>query len=317
MACVTKADVVILDKEKSSEVFQSVVLAWGRREKDFIKFEPPERKLRPKHIEYGSREHALWILACGHWSRSGQQANQAIGLVAQFAEKYPHFLDPLAKRSKRQWKEFIRYMLPTFPFNEAEKMRRLRHWLRTLEYLKFYGGDPRNIFHLINLSGDIREEIIDRLTDFPGVAHKIAQLTAQWFQEVDWPDESEFWDCFNKVPVSAIDIWLMRLVYQLGLVVEYTSEHRDRIGRPISDQIVEICSEHGIDHRALIQALWHIGARICALARRKKEPKRGSWCGSHCPVSRFCICIVPANEEKEGRGELCWSLAERRMVLLI
>lgn len=312
------AHIVKLKKERARMVFKAIIKAWENGEKDFANHTPPERKLRPKMIAEGTREHRLWIFTAGHFSRSGQTADQVIGSVAYFAENFPHFLDPLAKRTRRQWKEFCRYMLPRFPFHEKERWIRLKSWITSLEILKFYGGDPINIFYSIDLTQPeekIREEAIARLEDFPGVAQKIAQLIAQWFQEVDWHEMPEFWESFNQVKVSAADIWLMREMKQFDLIEDASSQNRDTISRPISDQIVEICIADGLDHRILIQALWHIGSRICALARKKKAQKRGSYCFHHCPASQFCTSIVPANKERAGRGDIPWDLAEPRLVL--
>lgn len=319
---------VLLDEKKTVGVLQRVRDLWLERKRYFANAWPPERRLMSSAIVRGSLLHARYLFLSACLSRSGKSADQVVRVASFLAESYPHLLDP---ETDREHPDFIGVFLPLFPFAREKQEERLRDWLNCLRILgDKYGGDPRNIFLGINCRDlwAARAEVIRRTTEFPGVGHKIGQMMGIWFQEVAWKQDHSYWKRFRKVPLVAIDIWWMRLVWQAGLVVSFLTDHRDAIDEILSDQVAWLCLKYRIDHVPVAQGMWWVGAGICSTFRRRHllypkeakgqqvieglteagrlKAKAVDYCRLHCPLDAECTCVVLRSDERDNRGIVGW-----------
>lgn len=168
-----------------------------------------------------------------------------------------------------------------------------------------YDDDPRQIFWQ---NGENRERLVKQITrDFPGIGQKIAQMTVGFFYEWSMKYDRPLFETVmsHLEPCLAIDIWWMRLVWQLGIVTHYSSTDRDQISEPISDYLSRLCREEGLDWWAIGQAMWHVGSKICNAQRALADHFMArKTCLSLCPLVGFCQGIVPANTKYiDGLGD--------------
>lgn len=308
---------IILHEQKTVEVLEYLASEWKSPKGYFQNVVPPERRFLPDGIKIGSRDHARFLFFAGWMSRSGQQANQAISISKKIFDQYPHLIDPNVERSHP---DFNLILYPLLPFDDKERSKRLNGWIECLSILRDkYLGDPRSICFELKTNDPLtaREQIIERMTEFPGIGHKIGQLIGGWFQEVDWKGEGDkkFWQNFRRIPMVAVDIWWLRLIKQLDLVSYYRSDHRDMISRPVSDQISWFCFKHDIPHMSAAQAMWWTGAGICNSLKNKSGSKANFHCHYCCPLDQFCVKVVIHNKEMKGRGLVGYDEAIPRVSL--
>lgn len=300
--------VIEFDRERAIVIFRDLAARWQHCEPPFNtdKFVSPERKYHPKGVVQGSIEHAHFLFFGGWLNRNGKTATELFRDARKIAEQSPWIIDPRDERSMER--ERFDLLERVIPFASHEKYTgRVDWWYRDCMGLlrDKYDGDPRNIFLTAELTGDWRSDrelLLSRLKAFFGTGPKIAQLIMLFFQEVDWLDNHQHrWDKVRRVPSIAADMWVMRLMRQLNIVVSWESDISTKISSEISDFICEICYEEDIPHTHLIQALWHNGAVICGRMRPKDQTAARPFCHSVCPLSKTCSGIVPANYVSNGR----------------
>lgn len=307
------------DEERTVKICRHIAASWRDKSKALNGQISPEVTHLPHTIKYGSLDHARYLLFIGWLSRSGKTADEVISAGARIAIHEPWLLthQGISAHTEGEYKRIMRSMVP---YAETHNQKDLYLWwgecCKTVAG-KPFNGDLRTIFlrHTSVTSKDdrwkVREMIIDDLSSLKGIAHKIAQLIAIWVQEVAWDDTHTIkWNRIRRVPFIPVDLWCMRLVYMSGMVTGFTGDHRDRIGRPISDYLSKVCLEHDFSHTDLAQGLWHIGARIHA-----KMPRNGNqiqYCRDECPLDDYCTRIVKADKVNRQRGLIGWKTAKRR-----
>lgn len=314
-----KLRAVEFDEERTVTVCRLIATSWREKSKALNGQISPEVTHLPPSIEYGSLDHARYLLFIGWLSRSGKTADEVIKAGARVALREPWLLtyQGISEHSDAHYASIMKSMVP---YAETQNQKDLYLWWResckTVEE-KPFNGDLRTIFlrHTSVISKSdrwkVREMIINDLCRLKGIAHKIAQLIAIWVQEVAWDDNPIKWNRIRTIPFIPVDLWCMRLVYMSGMVTGFTGDHRDRIGRPISDYLSKVCLEYDISHTDLAQGLWHIGARIHA-----KMPRNGNqtqYCHDQCPLHDYCMRIVNADPDNRQRGLIGWHSAVPRL----
>ncbi|MCX6808519.1 MAG: hypothetical protein NTW50_02535 [Candidatus Berkelbacteria bacterium] len=309
---------IVFDKEKARADAQVIAAAWLRRSEWLPRWLPPEIQFHPVNVQKGSKLHACFLFLSGYVSRSGQSANQAIGKASELTLKFPELVLPekSLQPSLELWPELNRLIA----FSKQDP-KRVEGWVENLGRIRNeFGSDPRNIFLDLNFDQTDKESIwaarnvlIDRIDGFYGIAHKIAQLLIPWFQAVDWDYRQDEWQKTRLIPAVPVDHWLMRQTKQWAWVLEYGSDSRDHISRPISDFLSRICLDDELSWYDFAQGCWHISARICSQHRRlrfQNTTRSRQWCVDHCPAFSFCQGHVPANRAKTNRGSILWDSFE-------
>lgn len=321
--------VVRFREERTAEFCCVVTKAWEKRTGYLQGLQPPEEMFHPEGIAKGSRDHSLYLWLVAWLSRSGKSANQVMRIAQQIMVETPELADPLRcpviselpRTDPRR-----RLLIDAIPFAESDRgeaYNRLRWWDETMAVLRDqYEGDIRNLMltQTARLQrGHVwaaREELIGRLCAMKGIGHKIAQLAIMWYQTVDWEDSPDDWALLQQVPAVAVDVWLLRLVRQCGCIAGYRSDHRDRVGRPVSDYLSRILWKQKLDHIAFGQGAWHIQARIHRRWQLNGDPvNQARLCYQGCPVQSLCYGDVPANAELYSRGSIGWKNVVPRPVL--
>lgn len=307
---------VKFDYERTRVVCQLAHDAWVYRTQPeyedlalaFRSFTPPEQRMCPEFIKVGSLKHAQWLFFVAWLNRSGKTAEEVFRMGNEIARDHFWMINPAVERVTKKFRAAIGKAVP---FGELEP-KRVDWWIQCKELLRTrYNSDPRNIFMDLPIGEsheDImlaRAELIRRFEEFMGIGHKIAQLTVIWFTNVEWPKNRRYWRFLQRIPMIPADLWILRMVRQLGLVEEYSTDHRDEVSRIVADELSYQCLVHGWSAHDLAQALWHAGAKVCAYVPRNIE-KRGKYCFHRCPVHQHCAGPVRADPEQKNRGSMGW-----------
>lgn len=307
---------LVMNNRRTVRVLKRAAYAWENRLLAFSTMVPPEIEHMEDGIESGTREHAMGVFLAGYFSRSGKLADDVIPKAYRLLVERPELADP------RQMKENFsaedrEYIAELIAFAKRDP-KRIDHYIITLKTLRDkYDGDPRNIFLTlprVNSLMKARKLLVDRLSSkgFPGIGHKIAQLIVIWFQDTEWPeitDHPEYsikWEWIRKIPAFPVDIWMMRLVRQFDLVVEWKTDHRDRVSKLIAEFFSEVCYRHKISRSMAAQGLWHAGSRLCNRSRQKSDVKKSVHCKTRCPFYDFCIGVMQTDKDLRGRGSIGW-----------
>lgn len=294
------------DMERSELVFGALAKRWGEGSFAFNHLTPPEREYLPQAIEQGSLQHAWWLFFTGWLSRQGFSAKQVFtGAQYILEERGTDLIDPnmVGMLTVHDYEEIKGIV----PYGYQEPHRVEVWWRECLMVLRDeHKGDPRNLLLTLDLKQplpQLRHDMMKRFKRFKGkgIGHKIAQLTIGWFQETEWPQHKKKWRQIRRIPVVAVDLWWMRMVYQLGLIADFRSDITTKISQPLADYVCQVCMEAGINHNHLAQAMWHLGKDYCARARTRSRSLRGDYrqiCAA-CPAHDYCLGIVPTNSHDE------------------
>jgi hypothetical protein len=298
-------DVVTLDEQRSIEVFSQVTDLWEKGLPPFDRYTSPEVFHLPDIVEVGSRMHACWLFFYGFLNRFGRTAEELGVDAREIVEESPCLIDPLDPLSHDI--SLYKPLVNVIPLAVGET-HRVDWWIEAMGRLRQqYNGDPRQIFFPSNFALPLfeqRDMLIDRMCQFPGIKHKIGQMILGWMQETEWTDAPHrdivLWqrshpNSLRRIPVIAIDRWLMRLIYQLGLVTEYQSDISTAISRELSDKLCTICHQNNINHNHLGQALWHVGSKICNANHLGGRRQYRHVCHTLCPLKKWCNGRVPSN----------------------
>jgi hypothetical protein len=215
-------------------------------------------------------------------------------------------------RSRNSFHDILNGLLP---FDEKTKLERAGQWMGNLKVLHdAYRSDPGNIL----LSAEPKNgDLVKALEKpFKGIGHKIAQLIILWFQDVNWPDNQEQWQKIRQVHVGVADIWVLRLLYQFGILKEWPNDHHNHASKVFAEFISYVCQKYELDFSALSQAFWHIGSDICGNRKSSRQyantGKRDSFCYNNCPANDLCSCIVYSSTYKDD-GRIGWDQAIPRL----
>ena len=304
-----------------------IVESWQNRSNWLKNPNPPEVQNQPSGIGIGSREHANYLLIAGALSRFGKTADEVIGLAKILAEEFSNLIDPLLFPPTLSTYQ-LEILNKAFQFGNENGVR-IKGWFNNLQIIRDeFDGDPRNLFlgiypedSKVESIMEARKSFITRFVRFYGFQHKITQLVIPWFQVVPWeeypgsPGTKEEWGLMRLIPAIPVDHWFMKMTRQFGWVKGWKSDHRDRIARPISDHLCQICLEEGYNCHDFAQAMWHIGARFCADGRKMCNPDRFRTHCFNCPADKFCLGVVPTNW-KYRNGRANWNLMLPRVKTL-
>jgi hypothetical protein len=300
-----------LDEDHCIKVFSHVTDLWEKGLPPFDRYTSPEVFHLPDNVQSGTRMHACWLFFYGFLNRFGRSAEELGVDAREIVEKSPYLIDPLDSRSCDSTP--YQPLTKIIPLAVGET-HRVDWWIGAMDRLRWqYEGDPRHIFFPLNFRlplFDRRDTLIERMCQFKGIKHKIGQMVLGWMQETEWSDkphvEIDLWQrdhptSLRRIPVIAVDRWLMRLVYQLGFVVEYETDISTAISREISDKLCTLCYEHNINHNHLAHALWHVGAKICNANHLGSRQQYRHICHAFCPLIKWCAGLVPSNYRLDKR----------------
>jgi len=307
------------DCDTAAVVCKSWADAWENRTYGFANMHPPEIRHQPKEIEYGSLMHAMYLFFVGWNNRSGKTAEKAISQCSTVCLDHPEVLNPATGLAESYQDELRRILTPIIPFAHTDP-KRINWWRNTLKLLEKYDGDPR-ILILRNLNLDQspmenRDRLIKVMTlagkhrDKPvGMKHKIAQLILLWLQDIQWKGNDREWEFFRQIPFYCVDIWIMRLVYQFGMIKSFTYDKRDGISEDLSEDLSLACHNAGLSCYDSNQGAWHIGNGLCQWRPKTSALAAERHCALVCPSYELCQCHVPPNKENHSRGSMCYDLA--------
>ena len=304
------------DQERAGTVCSYLAQAWRNQEKFYSQCVQPEVIFLPSEIEYGSLDHALFLFAFAEINRAGNSTAIAMEKGAPLFAKYRWMIDPNKQFNRKIFeKEMVKvmsYVSTTTPKGIEEFDRRIQGWRDNLNRLrKYYDGDPRNIFFN---SERTRQSLIGEIMKFYGFGHKVSQLMIIWFQDINWPENQNDWVEINQIPAIPADMWVERAINNLGILVDWSCDHREAASLPVSDFLVDVCIKYEIDWSDLSQALWHLGSTIC-----KKVPKHRSrvYCSGRCPAYDMCEKrTIGSLHTRHNKGRLRWDKPEPHHRLL-
>ncbi|AKM82782.1 TPA: hypothetical protein DD449_00400 [Candidatus Berkelbacteria bacterium] len=294
-----------VDEDRMVEVVIRIAELWQLYKCSPYYQKPPEERFSSPNIKYGSREHALQLFCMGQLSRSGKKATEVISKVADIMQNRRHLLNP-----HTSLKRFIEDMTPIVPFGETHP-EYIKNWKNNLIRLHTdYDGDPRKIFYNLK-PGDPMEqrlELMERLCDFDGIAHKIAQLIIIWFQAVSWRTHKADWETASKIPAVPVDVHALRKAFELGVITSSDTEYKDAIALLLSTDYCQVCLDHNISWVDFSQGGWWLSADICAKAPKHNLQKRAFYCAQNCGMRPYCKGRIKYDEDRRRRGHIGFDL---------
>lgn len=304
---------LVMDVVRTDKVLTLAAYSWQNRLLSFSTMESPEIWHLLDEIRPGSRMHSVAIFLASLFSRSGKLADDVIPKAFRLLVERPDLADP--RKVRKVFRPEDRYLLEELIAFAKDDPARVEGFIMSMRILKEkYDGDPRNIFLSLSPIEDLmqaRRMLIGAFEEFPGIGNKIAQLAIVWFQDTDWSpargvrNHREQWEWIRKIPAMPVDIWILRLTRQLGLVRKWESDHRDRVTDRISEFYSERCLEGSINWSLASQALWHAGSRLCGRLP-ENDDRRSLFCFKNCPFYDFCRGVMGTNAKLRGRGKLGW-----------
>ncbi|MDD3773671.1 MAG: hypothetical protein PHW50_00050 [Patescibacteria group bacterium] len=301
------------DNERAIEIFKYAVWAWENKILGYGKMKQPEVVYMPDFIKYGSVDHRRWIFFGAAINRYGQASNRAMPKFSKSIVLDPRLIDPMSDFENLDYHQLLSGVMGFVSINSElgrEGKLRIDGWRHNLKILRDqYDGDPGEIILRAERS---REGVISALSNFYGIASKVAQLAAIWYQDVAWQYCEKDWKEIREIEMMPVDLWILRFMRQWDIVINWDTDQHDAVRLPTSEFIAKICHDYNINHSRLSNAFWHAG-QICV--KRPMDPYSvGSYCYVECPFNRYCKRICTGSMYKVD-GTMNWNYAFPRLTL--
>lgn len=342
---------ITVNHQQAEKVLGKMVTLFKNNEFPFDRaIKPQAAEFLPKKMVWKSTQHARFLFYSCLYMRGAIKSYDAILKLTKIYERYPRLFNPryYRKYSKKS-KSFLRFRRST---NKAKHLLRqqlsdvigyqseqnTRFWIEnSLELLRYWKGDPKKIFSMINDENRFSEDIYHNLCHkiiksfkdprpdnlqksdqgFKGFKEKMASMLAYFFVDAGMFPTFHF--------PAPIDFHLLRLMGQHEVLVikgypdGVQSEKVLKLGREVS---TTFCKAHNITTENLADALWLFSSTLCTYNpnnyqykfdtdkkvvinkgpikwTKAKERSYKNSCGC-CPISETCVWNIPPSPYYDG-----------------
>jgi hypothetical protein len=215
----------------------------------------------PQSLEWGSREHALFLFAVCYWMRGGIQSATAIRALTKLYGMVPGLFLPESGEPIETLVLAAIFKVVGLGFN-AEQIADI--WKDNLARLsKTWGGDPRNIFSGIATYEEACERIQNKgKKGFRGFQEKMVSMLTYFYMDAGIVDRWHF-----PIPV---DFHVLRTVFAHGIVTADESDSSNGNGfytKPILAEVrklfMDYCVANDVDPLRLCDAVWLYSGLMC------------------------------------------------------
>jgi len=253
----------IIDRNKADAVFARLLDAYLRKEYPYDQADaiPPQvRENLPETLEWGSREHALFLFAVCYWMRGGIESHTAIRQLTRLYDLERDIFSPLGGSISEATDLAQKFRSVGLGFN-AEEIGRM--WKKNLAKIAhFYGGDPRIIFSGIKTYEEACERIQNKKgRGFLGFQEKMVSMLIYFYMDAGIIDRWNF-----PIPV---DFHVLRTVFAHEIVVADPSEFNGNgfFTKPILAAVRNLfqsyCIKNDVDPLVLCNAVWLHSGLMC------------------------------------------------------
>ncbi len=252
-----------IDRVKAGAIYSRLLDAYFRKEYpyDQSKATPPQiRENIPQLIEWGSREHALFLFAVCYWMRGGIKSHTAIRQLAELYNAENAIFLPESETTLTAEGLSASFRSVGLGFN-ADEIGGI--WKENLKKLTdLWNGDPRTIFSNISTY----EEACDRIQNkkgngFRSFQEKMVSMLTYFYMDAGIVDRWHF-----PIPV---DFHVLRTVFAHEIVIADTCEFNGNgfYTKPILAAVRTLfqsyCVENNVDPVTLCEAVWLYSGLMC------------------------------------------------------
>lgn len=255
---------IVVDKERVSEVLGRLVCAFENREFPYSLDStrvPQDHRHMPKTLEFGTREHAMFLWTICYYMRGGIKSNIAVTQMAAIYDQHPELF--IAEVAKDIPPEDIATILTENGLGFQKTVSNA--WTENARRLfEQYEGDPRKIFDGVSTyEGSLTRVKNDmKGNGFIGFQEKMVSMIIYYLADEGLISPFEF-----PLPV---DIHVLRVSVANELVKFYGYEDDENI---FSDELLAImrglfldyAREHQLDMLRLCDAVWLLSQSTCGL----------------------------------------------------
>jgi hypothetical protein len=249
--------------EKAEIVLSRLLDAYFRKEFPFNQPNavPPQVIAHlPHSLEWGSREHSLFLFAVCYWMRGGIQSVTAIKALARLYAMAPGLFLPESVESTETHLLAATFSLVGLGFNAAQIAEMWKDNLKRIA--ERWGGDPRNIFSGITTYEEACERIQNKgKKGFRGFQEKMVSMLTYFYMDAGVIDRWHF-----PIPV---DFHVLRTVFAHEIVVAEASEFNGNgfYTKPILAAVRKLFLDYSIAHHTdpiiLCEAVWLYSGLMC------------------------------------------------------
>jgi len=254
---------MIIDRDKAESILTRLLDAYLRKEHPFDQPEatPPQvRENLPKTLEWGSREHALFLFAVCYWMRGGIQSDTAVRQLTLLYDAAETIFLPESEPTLVAAELAAIFRTVGLGFNADQIGRLWKENLRRIACL--WDGDPRSIFSGVTTYEEACARIQNkRGGGFLGFQEKMVSMLTYFYMDAGIVDRWHF-----PIPV---DFHVLRTMFAHEIVVADASEFNGNgfYTKPILAAVRSLfqnyCAENNVDPLALCDAVWLHSGLMC------------------------------------------------------
>lgn len=262
---------ITVDRFQAIEVYDKLVDQYLR--KDFP-YNQPEvicpQVIRPKNIEEGTREHALFLLCSCYYMRGGIESDTAFYALRRMYEAEPELFNPEYVVSNKIDPEVISSTLSSFQLGYNSGVNG-KFWVGNFRHLhEHWDGDPRKLFvgttsydelcrHILNKQNGKRERM-GKYAGLMGFQHKMVSMLTYFLTECNLVQ-------FPYVYPIPVDFHVLRVNLEHGIVdisrARKNITRSDRLLQTVRDLTVWYCHLREIPSNILCDCLWLLSKYVC------------------------------------------------------
>lgn len=279
-----KEEIIIsIDREKAKEVFDILIYRLENKLRPYdIAVKPQDPEFLPKSITLGSIKHALFLFYTCLYMRGAIKSADAIKKLTKIYNLYPELFNPYSF-SNLQTRKYYRDILSTQLAAEIgySNWENVYFWERnSQELVRYWDGDPRNVFKFINNTNRYSDEtyiqlcyriiknfkdkrkILPKKTEprgFCGFQEKMVSMLAYFYVDAKIIKTFLF--------PAPVDFHVMRMLKQTEVFIvtpdikSISSEHLLPFGRDVT---ANYCKKYNVDAKILADTLWLYSTTVCS-----------------------------------------------------
>lgn len=311
---------IVVDHQRAEDVLLRLMSAYENDEfpygLDSTRL-PQDHRHMPRTLEFGTREHAMFLWSVCYYMRGGIKSNDAVKRLSVMYDSYPELF--VAEYAKDIDNAYIAALLAEQGLGFQDTVANA--WTENARRLfEKYEGDPRNIFNGVNTY----QQSLDRIKNdgkgsgFVGFQEKMVSMIIYYLADEGLIDEFEF-----PLPVD-IHVLRVSIANELVKFEGYEDDENvlsDELLHTVRNLYLDFARKHRIDMLRLCDAVWLLSQSTCGrhpgnitlepLGRKNRngrstllvpapvdptdQPQRALYrdtCGM-CPIEDSCIWNVP------------------------
>ncbi|MCD8561592.1 hypothetical protein LRY29_00765 [Candidatus Saccharibacteria bacterium] len=259
----------VIDTDQVDAVLDTLMEAYSANafpyHKESVRLPQDERHM-PRTLEYGTKEHAMYLWNTCYYMRGGTKSTQAFRALSALFDERPDLFDC---NNAQEWgQDEIEAELKSHGLGFQKTVS--KHWIENSERMRvLYDGDPRNIFRNLPDSGRKYDELVRRIKRDPrgggfyGFREKMTSMITYYLMDAGLVETFNF-----PIPV---DLHVARVSIANGLVhfpgIEYP---QDVYGSELMGLLREAYFDYGERHSVspldLCNAVWLLSESLCGMA---------------------------------------------------